>query len=240
MRPDRCGGVAVLPGDFDQRHSRRLGRGVSQLVPPEALTGSVGPSFQWNILDYGRIQNNVRLQNYRFQELIATYQNTVLNAAQDVENGLVQFLKGQEQTKFQTESVVEADRAVKIALLQYKAGTVDFTRVTQVEQTLVLEQDLMAQAQGSIATGLIQVYRALGGGWEIRLSDCQVPPLGEVHSPQPEPVPSPAPDPTPKPAVPPNTTKSDGGANLNSPSKPAPDRGHATAELTALAKPGGN
>ena len=102
--------------------------GVSALFSTKAFNGSVGPSFQWNILNYGRIQNNVRLQNFKFQELIADYQSTVLNAAQDVENGLVQFLKGQEQTRFQNDSVVEADRAVKIALLQYKAGTIDFTR----------------------------------------------------------------------------------------------------------------
>lgn len=209
----------------------------THLFNSKAFTGSVGPSFQWSILNYGRIQNNVRLQNFKMQELIATYQSTVLNAAQDVENGLVQFLKGQEQTRFQNDSVVEADRAVKIALLQYKAGTIDFTRVTQVEQTLVLEQDLLAQAQGSIATGLVQVYRALGGGWQIRLSDCQVPPLGDVHTPLPEPVPSPAPAPPNGPPAPP---KSDGTPKPNSDTKPAASHPHQTVELTALAKPGGN
>jgi hypothetical protein len=56
--------------------------------------------------------------------------------------------------------------------VQYKAGTVDFTTVTQVEQTLVQQEDTLAQAQGEIVSGLIQVYRALGGGWQIRLSGC--------------------------------------------------------------------
>ena len=161
------------------------------------MAGSVGPSFQWDLLNYGRIKNNVILQNAKFQELVATYQNTVLAANQDVENGLVTFLKAQQRTKLQQQSVDDADKAVKVALVQYKAGTIDFTRVTQVEQDLVLEQDTLAQAQGEIATGLIQVYRALGGGWQIRLTGCNAPAIGPGTPPLPsampgEPVPTPA------------------------------------------------
>ena len=120
---------------------------LSHLFEPAALTGNVGPSFNWNLLNYGRIENGVRLQNSRFQELLATYQQTVLSANQDVENGLVTFLRGQLRTQLQQESVDQAKKAVKIALLQYKAGTVDFTTVTQVEQTLVQQEDILAQAQ---------------------------------------------------------------------------------------------
>ena len=138
----------------------------------QALAGSIGPTFTWNILNYGRILNNVRLQDAKFQELVATYQNTVLSAAQDVENGLVTFLQAQQRTKFQAASVKDAEEAVQIAVAQYKAGTVDFTRVTQLEQNLVTQQDTLAQAQGEIVTGLIQVYKALGGGWQIRETGC--------------------------------------------------------------------
>ena len=70
-------------------------------------------------------------------------------------------------------SVDDAEKAVKIVLAQYKAGAIDFTRVTQLEQALVQQQDVLTQARGEIATGLIQVYRALGGGWQIRLTGCQ-------------------------------------------------------------------
>ena len=63
----------------------------------------------------------------------------------------------------------DAEKAVDIVLMQYRAGTVDFTRVTQLEQFLVQQQDVLTQARGEIATGLVQVYKALGGGWEIRL-----------------------------------------------------------------------
>jgi hypothetical protein len=95
-----------------------------------------------------------------------------------VENGLVTFLRAQERTKLQAASVADAEEAVKIALKnQWPAGLIDFTRVTQLEQTLVQVQDTLAQARGEIALGLIQVYRALGGGWEIRLTGCEPTPL---------------------------------------------------------------
>jgi NodT family efflux transporter outer membrane factor (OMF) lipoprotein len=161
-----------------------------------AFNGQVGPAFQWNILNYGRILNNVRVQDAHFEELVAVYQNTVLNASQDVENGLVTFLRAQERTKFQAESVEFAEKAVKIALTKYKAGTIDFTRVTQIQQTLVDQQDTLAQARGEIALGLIQTYRALGGGWQIRGTGCQrglpapetLPPPQLETAPQPEAV----------------------------------------------------
>lgn len=133
-----------------------------------AFQGSIGPAFQWKILNYGRIKNNVRLQKAKFQELVTAYEQAVLNANQETENGLVTFLRAQVRTRFQSESVDEAQKAVALGLVQYKAGTVDFTRITQLEQNLVLQQNTLAQARGEIAQGLIEVYRALGGGWEIR------------------------------------------------------------------------
>jgi NodT family efflux transporter outer membrane factor (OMF) lipoprotein len=173
------------------------------LFKPTALSSTVGPSVQWNILNYGRILNNVRLQEATFGELVAAYQNTVLTAAQDVENGLVTFLKAQQRTKFQAESVAAADKAVKLALVQYKGGIIDFTRVTQLETTLVQLQDTLAVAQGEIGLGLIQVYRALGGGWEIRCTGCAPSGLyspcaaGPAEEALPAPAPVPA-KPTPK------------------------------------------
>jgi NodT family efflux transporter outer membrane factor (OMF) lipoprotein len=151
------------------------------LWSPRALAGTIGPTFTWNILNYGRILNNVYLQDATFQELVATYQNTVLSAAQEVENGLVTFLQAQQRTQFQAASVKDAEEAVQVGLAQYKAGTIDFTRVTQLEQNLVIQQDTLAQAQGEIVTGLIQVYKALGGGWEIRLTGCDPGPAGHTE-----------------------------------------------------------
>ncbi len=160
---------------------------VSDLFTSPALNGFASPAFQWNVLNYGRLLNNIRLQDARLQELIVTYQNTVLNASREVENGLVTFLRSQQRADSLAASVTAAQRAVDISLAQYRGGIVDFNRVALLEQNLVQQQDLQAQAQGAIALGLIDVYRALGGGWQIRLAELstlpqmpQVPPGPDV------------------------------------------------------------
>ena len=84
-----------------------------------------------------------------------SYQQTVLSAAEEVENGLVTFLRSQERTKLLEETVLNSEKAVNVVIAQYKVGTVDFTRVAQIEQDLVTQQDALAQARGQISTGLI-------------------------------------------------------------------------------------
>lgn len=141
----------------------------NDLFAPGALNGNVGPSFQWNLLNYGRISNNIRLQEARFQELVVAYQQTVLQAADEAEDGLVTFLQAQERTRHLDKSVSAAGAAVKDMFLPTAIGQpgFDFNRFALIEQNRITQQDLLAQSRGQIAQGLIQVYRALGGGWEI-------------------------------------------------------------------------
>src|SRR5262249_1390491 len=156
-----------ISGNFGWQSER-----FSNLFSPGSFAGNVGPSFQWNLLNYGRIYNNVQVQDARFQQAVANYQNTVLKAGAEVEDGLVTFLKSQQGAGSLANSVAAAQRAVKTAVAQYQGGLVDFNRVAVLEQNLVGQQDQFAQAEGQIALGLIQVYRALGGGWQIRLTGC--------------------------------------------------------------------
>ena len=93
------------------------------------------------------------VQDARFQELVATYQNTVLAAQQDVENGLITFIRAQTRTKLQNQCVIDAEKAVKIALAQYTAGVIDLTHVTLLQQTLVQQQDTLARRRGKLAWG---------------------------------------------------------------------------------------
>jgi hypothetical protein len=86
--------------------------------------------------------------------------------------------------------------------VQYQAGTVDFTRITQLEQNLVLQQNTLAIARGEIAQGLIQIYRALGGGWEMRLSGAG-PAQVAASAPGPSTVPPAPPAPAPPAQLPP-------------------------------------
>jgi NodT family efflux transporter outer membrane factor (OMF) lipoprotein len=129
---------------------------------------SAGPGVQWNILNYGQITNNVRVQDAKFQQLLIDYQNAVLKAQQEVEDGIAAFIHSREQANFLQQSVSAGEGALRIALLQYREGTADFTTVLTAEQNLYQVQNSLALATGSIALGLITTYRALGGGWQIR------------------------------------------------------------------------
>jgi NodT family efflux transporter outer membrane factor (OMF) lipoprotein len=141
---------------------------LSKLFESSSFFGTIMPNLKWNILNYGRILNNVHLQQARVQELIAAYQNRALMAAQEVETGLRGFLRSREQTESLAASVKAAAAATEIGVGQYRAGTIDFNRVFNLETTQVQLQDQLAVAQGNIALNLIATYRSLGGGWEIR------------------------------------------------------------------------
>jgi NodT family efflux transporter outer membrane factor (OMF) lipoprotein len=151
----------------------------------DAFRGTIGPSFTWNILNYGRLLANIRLQDAKFQKLAVLYQNTVLRADEEVENGLVTFLRAQKRTIDQSKSVNSELAALKQAVDQYKNGLVDFNRVVVIQERVVERQQVLAESQGQIAQGLIQVYRALGGGWQIRLEPAQVVPE-QAPPPRPE------------------------------------------------------
>jgi hypothetical protein len=108
------------------------------------------------------------VQDAKFQELLIDYQNTVLKAQQEVEDGIATFIYSRDQAEFLHRSVGAAEGALRIALLQYREGIADFTTVLTAQQNLYQAQNNLALATGSIALGLITTYRALGGGWQIR------------------------------------------------------------------------
>ncbi len=136
----------------------------------------VGPTVQWNIFNYGQITNNVRVQDAKLQALLLTYQNAVLSAQQNVEDNLAAFLRAQDRAQFLAQSVTSAQTAVTLAIRQYREGVTDFTTVLTAQQALLNQQDSLASTLGTISTSLVGVYRALGGGWEIREGQDLVPP----------------------------------------------------------------
>src|SRR5262249_18366276 len=117
------------------------------LFTQQAFAGQVGPTFQWNVLNYARILNNVRVQDARFQELALTYQQTVLNANEEAENALIVYLKAQQQVKILRQSVEAAMRSVEIVTIEYKFGKSDFNRVFNLQSLLTQEQDRLALSE---------------------------------------------------------------------------------------------
>ena len=127
-----------------------------------------GASFFFPLLNYGRLINQVRVQDAVFEQAVLNYQNTVLTAQQEVEDGLSAFFTSQEALASLETAATAAARSTKLSLLQYKAGETTYTTVVTSEQSELSIDDSVATTRGSVALGLISVYRALGGGWEIR------------------------------------------------------------------------
>lgn len=140
----------------------------SDLFSSNSFFYAFTPQVVWPILNYGRIENNVRIQDARFQQLLVGYQNTVLRAAQEVEDGMTAFLRAQEAAAFAQNASTAAARSVELASIQYREGAVDYQRVLDAQRTLLQEQNTLVTARASIATNLIATFKALGGGWEIR------------------------------------------------------------------------
>jgi NodT family efflux transporter outer membrane factor (OMF) lipoprotein len=132
---------------------------------------SVGPAFTWNILNYGQITNNVRVQDARFQESLFSYQNTVLRAQQEVEDALTGFQQARKGLIRWEEAVRAAKKSADLAMIQYRLGATNYTTVITAQQALRSAQESMAIDQGSVPQALIAIYRALGGGWELRVGN---------------------------------------------------------------------
>ena len=148
----------------------------ANLFDGESIEAFGGPSFRWAILNYGRITNNVRVQDAEFQALVSDYENTVLRAQSEVESAIAAFLGARRQVDFLLKSVDAARNAVTIADLQYREGATDYTRVINTQQFLLTEQDKLVSTRGTVALDLTTLYRALGGGWELRAGKDFVPP----------------------------------------------------------------
>lgn len=138
------------------------------LFKSASLTYMVGPTFSWPILNYGRLRNRVRIQDAQFQQLTIDYKNTVLEAAREVEDALTAFLRAQVRVDLLADSVTEAERSVDLALIQYRAGSVNYQRVLDTQRFLVQQQDRLTETRGDVVLNLVAAYKALGGGWEIR------------------------------------------------------------------------
>ena len=163
-------------------------------IPP--LPGANGffafftPQFSWNILNYGRIRNNVRLQESKTDELIDTYRYKVLSAAQEVQTALRGFLMSQEQADHLARSAAYAYSATSIQEKLFLDIKADVNRVFTLESTLIQAQDQVAVARGNIALNLINVYRALGGGWEVRCQEGYCRPDASISVPSQSPLPN--------------------------------------------------
>jgi NodT family efflux transporter outer membrane factor (OMF) lipoprotein len=176
---------------------------VENLFSADSVAGAVGPAFRWNILNYGRLLNNIRVQQARFQQLAVQYQNIVLAANAEAENAIINLLKAKQQSESLARSANASDESVRLVMSQYDQGVVDFNRVYTVQRELTVQQDQLAVAEGSVAQYMIQLYRTLGGGWQIRLDNSAQQTAAPVEQPMQRVPPAAPAQPPPAPLPPP-------------------------------------
>jgi NodT family efflux transporter outer membrane factor (OMF) lipoprotein len=140
--------------------------GIGELFRSDSVTYTVGPSFVWPFLNYDRIKNNIRVQDARLQQSLVQYQETVIQAAREVEDAMVAFVGSQRQDVILVDTVVSAKRSSELSMLRYQEGFADYQRVLDAQQALFGQQQRYVSNKGFAIQSLISVYRALGGGWQ--------------------------------------------------------------------------
>lgn len=128
-------------------------------------TISAGPSLSWTVFNYGRFTNNVRVQDTRLQQLIETYHQSVLQAAIEVDNAVSAIVKTHEQQQYTNQSLEAARRSLTLATSRYREGYADFQRVLDAQRSLFSQSERDLINRGKHVSGLISLYKALGGGW---------------------------------------------------------------------------
>jgi NodT family efflux transporter outer membrane factor (OMF) lipoprotein len=144
------------PGDSD----------FGDLFSSDALSLSFGPSFVWPFLNYGRIKNNVRVQDARLQQALVNYRETALQAAREAEDAIAAYLGSRAQAEILAKTVLAAKRSNELSTLRYREGFSDYQRVLDAQQSLFTQQQRFIGAQGEGVSNLVALYKALGGGWE--------------------------------------------------------------------------
>ena len=117
-------------------------------------------------MDFGRISASVKIQSALTDQALGLYESTVLTALKDVEDALVAY---DEETKRQEalKASVEAGTSAKqLAETQYSAGISDFQRVLEAQRSLLSAKLELTNSEAEVASNVIRLYKALGGGWK--------------------------------------------------------------------------
>jgi NodT family efflux transporter outer membrane factor (OMF) lipoprotein len=172
----------------------RIGAAKADLFPKFSLTGfagldsisagqffnyasrywSAGPTVQWELFQAGSIRANVRVQNARQAQALDACEQTVLVALEDAENALTAYAREQTRQESLSQSVHADEEALELSTQLYHNGLADFLRVLDSERSLYAAQAALVQSDQTVSLNLVQLYKALGGGWEEPLKIASV------------------------------------------------------------------
>jgi multidrug efflux system outer membrane protein len=148
--------------------------GIAGYESPALTSLFTGPAGIWNlaasvtqpIFQGGRLKSNVRLTEAQREQMRLTYEQTIQGAFRDVSNGLVAYRKNREFRVQQEHLLESAQDAARLSEVRFKAGTTDYLEVLTNETNSFSAELGLAQAQANELIALVQIYQALGGGWQ--------------------------------------------------------------------------
>ena len=149
--------------------------GSSLALAPDRTLLAAGPTLRWNILNYGRLENAVRVEDARLQQALEGYRAAVLTAAREIDDAAVQVVKTAERQGDLDESLTAAERSLALATRRYQEGYSGFQRVLDAQRALAAQADRAISNQGDHLQAVIQLYAALGGGWETATAETLLP-----------------------------------------------------------------
>ena len=137
------------------------GLGVS-----DTLIGVLFGTLSGTLFDGGRLRSQVQAQTSVQEQALIQYEQAVLRALEDVENALIAHAFSRQRSQALSESTVAAESAAQQSRELYQAGLIDFEQVLITERSQLNAQESFAQSQATQLVTLIQLYKALGGGWQ--------------------------------------------------------------------------
>jgi NodT family efflux transporter outer membrane factor (OMF) lipoprotein len=131
-----------------------------------ARTYSFGPSLSIPIFEGGKLKGNLDLTKAEQQEAAITFQKTVLNAWQEVDNAMVAYDAEQRRDAQLREQVEQTQRQLGLARQQYQRGETDFLHVLDAQRQSLAAEQQEADSRATISSNLVALYKSLGGGWD--------------------------------------------------------------------------
>ena len=127
-----------------------------------------GPTMTLPLFEGGRLTGQLRLRRAQQKEAAITLQRTILKAWQEIDDAMADFSAAQQQRDRLKETVAQNETAVRLARQQYVQGASDFLNVLTLQNALLASQNQLVQSTTAVSVAVARLYRALGGGWEMR------------------------------------------------------------------------
>jgi multidrug efflux system outer membrane protein len=147
---------------------------IAEMGDWDSRTWGFGPGFRWNLFDGGRIRNNILFEEAKTQEALNQYRQIILLAVEEVENAMVSYQEEQVKYEALDRSVAASQKSVELVNDLYLNGLTDFQNVLDMQRFLSQQQDKLAQSRGTVVKNMVQIYKALGGGWSAEKHNLEI------------------------------------------------------------------